>query len=414
MTVRILLIDQHFWPDMPGYFTWAIGRQLVRDGHDVTVLTMQPSYNSNRGELRRPTREQVDGMAVVRLPTLMRKGRTTLAKLLSGLALSSAAFWSVLRGRHEVVRFGTTPPVMLGLAVVVGNRLSSTPSRLVYHCQDLFPEVLRPAPGAPRPRWFGLLRRLDIAVSRACSAVVVLSTDMAETVVARGIGPDRVVVINNPSIVHSTDAAIPDGYLPDAIGRAPLVLFAGNLGRFQQLHQLVDAAHLLAHEPLHICLMGEGPIKAELRRRAGALDGRTVHFLPFVPPEVAFGVLKRADLAVVSLAPGVHRAAYPSKTTTALMAGCRLLVMAEPESELVRTTIAHDLGSWGPQDDPAGLADVLRRETRALRPGEHRRVESVAGPLYSQGAILPQWTALFERLSGTRCTQPPSRVGQAA
>lgn len=398
--MRILLIDQYFWPDMPGYFAWAIGRQLAADGHHVTVLSMQPSYNSNRGELRRPFREDVDGLIVVRVPTAIRRQRTALSKLLAGLILSIAAFWAVARGRYDAVRFATAPPVMLGLAVVAARRVTSGRTKLVYHCQDLFPEILRPDPKTQRPVWFRILRRLDAVVSRASDAIVVLSSDMAETMASRGVASDRIVIINNPSIVQSTDSPIPDD-LPTQVADQPLVLFAGNLGNFQGLDQLIDAAHLLEHEPLQICLMGEGPMKEELRRKAGALHGRTVHFLPFVAPEIAFAVLQRADVAVISIAPGVYRAAYPSKTTTALMAGCRLVVIAERESELVRTTLDHDLGTWARRGDPGVLAAALRREAHGTCVSERRRIMGIARARYSHEVILPRWTELFERIAAT-------------
>ena len=99
---------------------------------------------------------------------------------------------------------------------------------------------------------------------------------------------------------------------------------------------------------------------SSLEELAGTLVGQTVEFLPHQPMETALQVMRSADLALVSLAPGVSKAAFPSKTIAYLEAGCRLLVVAEPEKHYVilydlRNDIPINITKFGERGEGYGL-----------------------------------------------------------
>ena len=49
--MRILIVYRYFWPDTPPYATMLrdISRWLAEAGHDVEILTAQPSYKPEVG-----------------------------------------------------------------------------------------------------------------------------------------------------------------------------------------------------------------------------------------------------------------------------------------------------------------------------------------------------------------------------
>ncbi len=251
---------------------------------------------------------------------------------------------------------------------------------------------------------YRLLKWIDTGNCRAAKLIVTLSPDMVQTLVERGIDRGKIVVINNFILDAGPEpAAGPSPVATTARTRSDdfVVLFAGNLGRYQALDRVMDAARLLADESdIRFLFMGEGAAKADLERQAGELIGRTVFFSPFQPLPVAVRAMEEADLALVSLGRGVHTVAYPSKTMMVLAAGCPVLAVIEPESSLAQTVNEHGLGLACSQDDPAAIAAVVRRARDERKEWRRRRPEIAAWAAseFGREATLDRWSALLERL----------------
>src|SRR5262249_41719909 len=153
-----------------------------------------------------------------------------------------------------------------------------------------------------------VLTALDRAACRRAAAVVVLSSDMRESLLRRDPSlVDRVVVINNFELpdFDTAEAPSPLAAAPDRFR----VVFTGNIGRFQALDSIVSA--VLDGDGLddvELVLMGEGGAKAGLVRRVedAPADRRgRVRFLPHGSPAEARALAATADLGLVSLTPGV-------------------------------------------------------------------------------------------------------------
>lgn len=396
--MRILLIHRYFWPDAPPYASMlrTIGARLVDNGHDVSVLSAQPSYNTVTATGRRPAIETVDGVRIQRM-RLPSKCRGAVTRVVNSAFFLIQAFCHVLRRRDELVMFSTMPPVALGVVVRAALAWSGRAGRYVYHCQDIHPEAAHIAGLMRYGPWYRWLRAVDTATCRRAAAVVVLSGDMCETMIRRGVEADRVHVLNNFALVDPGPATAPPAQLVPSRDAADfVVVFAGNLGRFQQLDTLIDAVHELRDDPTtHLWIVGDGVMRDQLRNRAGDLVGHTVHFVDYQSPETAFGILEQADLSVVSLRAGMYRVAYPSKTMTSLMAGCRLLVVAEQHSELARSIREARLGTGAPPGDPRAIAQAIRWERRSRHAVDRRHVRSHALQHHAADGVADRWIRLL-------------------
>lgn len=403
--MKILLVHRYFWPDAPPYahMLRRIGGYLAGRGHEVSVFSTQPSYHDRATFDEQPARETLDGMEIRRVRLLPERKRQTVRRAINTGVFLLRLLGHLLRHRYEVVTFSTMPPVALGLTVRAALFLTGGRGRYVYHCQDLYPEAALYGGMMREHLGYRLLRAIERSTCRAAAAVVVLSEDMRRTLLERGVEPERIEVIDNFSLVQPEELpAADDTPLPSVLEAEPdrfVVLFAGNLGRFQGLEELIDAAHRLAGEPRVVFwIVGEGLMKQALAERAGDLLGKTVFFAPYQPPPLAFRIMERADLGVVSLRPDLYRVAHPSKASTYLMAGCRLLVVAEPESRLVRSIVDGDVGVWAPQGDPDRMAAVIAAEAAAIervRSGRERR-RAHARDLYGAARAFARWEELLE------------------
>lgn len=365
MTVRptrVLAIHRFFWPDTPPYAVMlrAIAAHWAAQGHEVEVLASQPSYKPETALETAPRTEQVDGFTVRRLPMQPdRGGRARRPRNM--VRFSALAAWRVLIGpRRDVVMCSTAPQVLLGWAVSLAARVRR--ARFVYHCMDLHPEIGALSGEFAHPLVYRVLMRLDTAACRRAAAVVVLSDDMRDALLRRDASlAERIVVLNNFDLPEYGDPAeAPVTSRDDVV----TVAFTGNLGRFQGLEEIVDAA--LADDPaldsLRLVLMGEGAAKAALAAAVAAAPQerrRRVVLLPHGSTAQARAVMRAADWGLVSLAPKVVDFAYPSKTATYLSEGLPVLAAVEPESALARDVVAWGAGRTLALDSAVTIRDGL-------------------------------------------------------
>ena len=345
--LRILAVHRYFSPDTPPYASLlrAIASHWASAGHRVDVLTSQPSYKPELSLSRLPVLDVVDGVHVRRLTMLPDRG-PRLRRPRNAVRFSLLVFWRIMiAAQYDVVMCSTAPPVLLGWLTSVAARLRR--AQFVYHCMDIHPEIGRLSGDFARPSVYRFLLRLDIATCRRAAAIVVLSSDMRAAIIERDPHlADRVVVLNNFDI-PSYESAEPSPRPRTADSETLTVAFTGNVGRYQGLETIVKAV-LSPDERLRrvrLVLMGEGGAKADLQKlvaEAAPSRRNRVVLLPHGTSEEARGVMREADLGLVSLVPGVIAYAYPSKTATYLSEGLPLLAAVEPDSEL-----AHEIVDWG-------------------------------------------------------------------
>ncbi len=400
--MRILLVQRYYWPDVPtiARFTKLLAERLAAVGHDVTVLTALPTYNQAYTAAPPPRRAREGGVRVIRLRVPPERKSSLVKRLLEMLPFFAGVAWHLLRsrGRYDAIYTVSTPPVLQTALVRRLARWVGAP--YVYHQTDLHPEGEIIA-GQLADDWkAGLLARMDARNCRRAGAVVVLSTDMRATLAGRGLDVANVHVINNlvPAPLDPA-AARPPGLEP--VPGTFRVLFAGNLGLFQGLDTVVEAAALLSdREDIHFVFMGSGLARDRLVAQAAPL-GRTVHFADHQPLGAAMKVMSESAVGLTTLAPGVIRIAYPSKVPAYLEAGCRIVAMVEDDSELAAFVTGSGVGRVVAPGDAGALAAALaaERDRQAAHGPGRDHAREVARRHFGEKAVLDAWQAVFESLA---------------
>ena len=345
--MHLLIVHRYYWPDTPAYarMLHIQAQNYVQQGHKVTVFSTQPCYNGNYLDEPSPAHETVEGVEIFRTP-LLRESKTTKFRRAANVILFclSLVIHCLRRCcKYDLMTVASFPPVVMGLTARFIGFFSRT--KYIYHCQDLYPETVI-ASGMMKQSWLSsTIRKFDLRNCRKAEAVVVLSEDMKKTVLKRSDSLTNIRIINN-FIIDRFDPAVAIAEELQQVDGKFRILFAGNLGRFQNLDSLMDAAHQFAdNEEIQFWFVGEGAMKKELIEQAGSLLGKTVYFHPFLPLEEVMVVISQSQLSIVSLNPGVIDCAYPSKTMSYLEAGSRLLVLVEPDSELANFVRENEIGT---------------------------------------------------------------------
>jgi colanic acid biosynthesis glycosyl transferase WcaI len=364
---RIVIYGMNYAPEIAGVgrYTGEIGSHLAAVGHDVCVVTTPPHYPGWRAlrpdDGRRWSRERLDGADLFRCPVYLHPRMTGFRRLVAPLsfALSSAPVivWQILSRRPQYVL--CIEPTLFGapLALLAARLVKA---RTILHVQDLEVEAAFAVGHLSRNRTLmAIAESLDAALKRSFDQIITISERMAQRIRAKGVRADRVEVVRNWVDLDSfEDDGQPSRYRRelDVSDEDFVALYSGSLGAKQGLEVLLETVRLLRDRPgIVFVIAGEGPMRGILEEAASELPNlRVVGF----QPEERFGeFLRLADLHVLPQQRNAADLLMPSKLGGMLASGRRIVVTADPGTEL-----ADFLGASCvivPPGDPARLAQAI-------------------------------------------------------
>jgi colanic acid biosynthesis glycosyl transferase WcaI len=401
--MRLLVISRYFWPDTAPYAAMlpSLLKQWVDDGHEVTVFTAQPSQNLIKAKSKQPWKEQKDGYQVVRFPLFHESRGNILIRLLNMLLFMMGTLGYVLSNkRHHILLTTSHPPIMLAWVTQWCARL--TKASFVYYYHDIYPELAHSAGLLGKGFLYRWLLKVDRGNCKKAAAVIVLSRDMKATLNDRQLNEIKKIHIINSFILplYGSEPEMPPEFLKEP-GKFR-VLFAGNIGNFQGLDTVVDAAKLLEdHEDIQFLFVGDGAAKSDLINKAGSLVGKTISFFPRQNIGTINRVMETANLGLITLAPNIYRMAYPSKTMNYMAQGCPLLVAVEPESELSHFVEEKNIGYVAPPQNSIALKDAILRayEERAGHAEMRVRTARLAQEIFGQEQATKAWSHLIKEIN---------------
>lgn len=368
--MKILVICQYYHPEP--FRISDICEELVRRGHEVTVVTGVPNYPEGeiypgyeKGQRRRET---LNGVKIHRCFTIPRK-TGAVHRLLNyySFALSSSAYVKKLPGDFDVVLVNQLSPVMMACAGITYSKKHKKP--LVMYCLDLWPESLI-AGGIRRG---SMVYRLFHWASRR------IYTRMDKILVTSRMFTDY--LSGEFAIPEDKMAFLPqyaeglfDRLSPKERGDRLELTLAGNIGEIQSVETVLQAAAILKEKPVHFNIVGGGTDLERLQQLAKTLSLDNVTFHGRRPLEEMPGFYEQADAMLVTLkADPVLSLTLPGKVQSYMAAGKPII--GAIDGETARVIKEAGCGFCGKAEDAAALASnitaLLSADGRAL--GENAR-----------------------------------------
>jgi glycosyltransferase involved in cell wall biosynthesis len=390
--VRITILHRYFWPQNYPYALMLrdISESLAEAGHHVSVLTTQ--QGSNEEKHQREDWSSGVGIPVDALVLGSEKRKGLLRKALNAVYFGLWIFFRLLTGRQDMVMVATTPPVVV--AALVRWCASLRGFRYVYHCQDIHPEAMLINGHVGKGWAYRRLLALDKKNVESAWRVITLSQDMCDTFHRRGNRTDHVRVINN--FVFEGGEALNDS---SGSGGRLCFLFAGSLGRLQNLELLIDSLRPFRDDPrVEFVFMGDGVLLNRLRERKEQLGLANVEFTGQRPVEEAVKAMQAADVGIVSLSQGICQVAYPSKSVMYLGNGLPVLALVDESTELARFINENYLGL---AVSPSSADDVSQAIERMITmcldsPVSRAHVRALAKQNFGRRHILRRFVGVFD------------------
>lgn len=381
-----------------GYYVTAIAQALAADG-PVTVLCGQPTYLA-RGT-RAPRAERWHGVDIRRCAgTTFDKNRLP-GRLANMATLTTSIGWAALRGvrRGDLAVVLTNPPT-LPFFVAAACRVRGCRYVLLIH--DQYPDTLVATTSLSDDAWsVRLMRRMNRWLFAGASRIVVVGRDMQARIERQypSVATPIDVIPNwaESETVRPADRA--ENALLRELGLTDrfVALYAGNLGRPNDIETIVHAAERLRDEPrFHFLFVGAGARQPALERAVRDLGLRNVTLAGTRPREAQHDFLNAGDVAVVPFVAGMLGVAVPSRLYNVLAAGTPVIGIVESGSEVDQVIREEGVGWVTPPGEVEPFVAALREA--AADPerlaGMARRARQAAEDRYSGGPSLDAYRDL--------------------
>lgn len=368
--MRLAYLSHYFPPESnaPAARVHELSRALVRLGHELHVVTGQPSHprgviypGYRAAEYRR---DEVDGIHVHRVPTFPAANRGVLVRGLGYAAMPVAQVAYAARELPPVdLVLATSPQIFTGLAGLALARLRRVP--FVLEVRDLWPESIVSVGALPaRHPVIRALERLEHRLYSEAAGIVSVTDSFVAHFLAHGVDPARIAVIKNGADLDLFDPEAPPAPLRERLGIAAsalLVLFCGTIGMAHDVGLLARAAAIAPPDlDIHYVIVGDGAGRSELAAEIARLgvDAR-VHLLPAVPRREVPGLLAAADVSAVVLRDSpTFAGVLPSKIFEAMAMRTPIVLGVRGEAQAL-VEAAHAGLAFTP-GDPNALLAALR------------------------------------------------------
>lgn len=358
--MKILVVCQYYYPEP--FRIPDICEELVRRGHQVTVVTGVPNYPEGviypgyeKGKNRRQT---VNDVEVHRCWTISRK-TGALYRLLNyySFAVSSSLHVRKLPGDFDVVFVNQLSPVMMACAGITYGKKNKKP--VVMYCLDLWPESLI-AGGIRRGslvyklfHWASkrIYTRVDKILVTSCMFTDYLSEQF-------GIRPEKMEYL--PQYAEGIFNDLKRKEKSDVLN----LTLAGNIGEIQSVETVLKAAALLRDEPVRFHIVGGGTDLGRLQGIAREQGLDNVVFYGRRPLEEMPGFYTRSDAMLVTLkADPVLSLTLPGKVQSYMAAGKPII--GAINGETARVIAEAECGFCSPAEDADALAKNIKKFLQA-------------------------------------------------
>ena len=397
---KILFVNRSYWPDAEA--TGQLLTQLcegLTDTFDVTVLAGQPNANPDRKAYKKLGSETKNGVQIWRIPHTTFPKRWKIGRLINLISfLFSTIVFGIFLRKKDILVF-ETDPFLLPLAVPF-LRLRHR-CKIVFYLQDIYPDVAV-ALGKAKEGWIvSTLRWLLFRQYRRSDRVVVLSRDMKELCVERGISNSKMMTIPNWCDTEKVQPIKVDNPFRKLhqLENKTVIMHSGNMGLSQRLDRILEAAKRLeSREDIVFLLVGGGASEAELKQQASDLELKNVRFLPYQPWDELANSLSAADVHLISVDERAIRCLMPSKLYGILASGTCSIAIVPKETELADIIRENNVGTVVAPNNIEALVKVIEQlaDNEASRQQQGELARTLAEEKYNQTDSINQFhTMLF-------------------
>lgn len=365
--LRILFISQYFHPEV-GAAAARIGdlaKDLVKQGHEVTVVAEFPNYPTGvlNPEYRKRIyrKEQYEGIRTIRTFVIASERRTFYQRMLFYLSFMFSSIIGVLLAPKCDVLIATSPPLFVGLSGYVASRIKGC--RFVLDVRDLWPESAIILGELKNKLLIKLSQKLESYLYSKADRITIAVPGFRNKIGLKSKALSKIVEVTNGVDAEVFSPQENSYQLKEKFGLNGkyVVLFSGNHGLAQGLPSVIRTAELLRERRDIIFLfIGEGVEKKRLVKMKEDLKLESVVFLGEQARKDMPTFINMSDICIVPLkGEKLFQNALPSKMYEYM--ACAKPIILSIEGEAVNLLKEADAGiAVEPEDSEQMIKAIIK------------------------------------------------------
>jgi colanic acid biosynthesis glycosyl transferase WcaI len=380
MENRILLIGGNYFPEPTGIgkYNAEMMDWLASQGNDCTVITSYPyypywkvqePYNEHfflyKKETIRNLNENGKPITIYRCPQYVPTTPTIFRRMILDLTFSFSCFFLIcylmFKKRYSHI-ICVAPSFQIGLLAILYKKIRGT--KFLYHIQDLQIDAAKGLKMLKSSRLIKFLLEIEKFILKHADTISSISEGMVERI---KIKCNKNVVFfpnwvdNNIFFPISSKAGLKKEF--GFKSEDKIVLYSGAIGEKQGLDSIIRAAKILSNfKNLKFVICGTGPYRTILEKLTDYIKADNVSFLPLQPLEKMNKFLNMADIHLVLLKANTSNLVMPSKLTSILSIGGRVIISAPENSSLYKLVSTNNLGILIQPENDLALINAIKEE----------------------------------------------------
>lgn len=332
--MKLLVVCQYYHPE-PVRIT-DICEELVKRGHQVTVLTDIPNYPMgniyNGYEKGQRRRESINGVDVHRVFTIPRKNNAIMRLLnYHSFSFFSKKYIKRLNDDYDVVLVNQLSPVMMAAAAIKYKKKYN--KKLIMYCLDLWPESLCAGGIKKNSLIYKIYYNISKKIYNEMDKILVTSKSFINYL-NESFDIDKK---NIDYLPQYAEAIFDKDICKKEKNKSIDLLFAGNIGKAQSIDTIIEAANILKNnKKLYFHIVGDGQELEKLKKKAMDFGLNNVIFYGRKPLKEMPLYYKKADAMLVTLSgDSLISSTLPGKVQTYMAAGKPIIGAANGETKFV-------------------------------------------------------------------------------
>jgi len=247
------------------------------------------------------------------------------------------AFWVAMNlcvYRPKVIYIATDPPIIIPfIVVIIGKAIRS---KVIYHFQDIHPEIFASVKKIPMPL-YKFLKFLDAYTQRQSSNLITINEQMKEYLVSRVKICPQIHLVSNPANMDFSKAN-------QQTKKIRGFVYCGTIGRLQLIPILLKAIEKYLNDggSMRFTFIGDGVNKNLVSDFAN--NNKNFDFLGQLNEEHANAEMCKYQWALLPIETGVLDYAFPSKSSAYEVCNCRIFSISDTNSSLAKWVTENQLG----------------------------------------------------------------------
>jgi glycosyltransferase involved in cell wall biosynthesis len=323
--MNILYIHQYFkTPNEPGGTrSYWIAKELIKSGHQVTMLTTSSSIN------RKVERKNIDGIDVIYLKIPYDQKMGIFKRLLSFVSFMFKSTWIAFKQKKINLVIATSTPLTVGFPALILKKFKRIP--YVFEVRDLWPEVPIQMGAIKNKILIKLLNWFEKTIYKNAVHVIALSPGMMDGVVKKLKSDSKVSMIPNMAKI--------DEFYPRPKSKESFIKYNLNESTFKAIHfgslglangaeYIIEAAKSCKEDKtIEFIFIGGGSTEESLKNLCKSYGLENVKFLGAFSMKDTSEIVNICDVSVVTFSniPILYTNS-PNKLFDSLSAGKPIIV----------------------------------------------------------------------------------------